>query len=108
MAESLGEFEQLVLLATLQLDREAYAASLRERIENAAHRKVTRGALYATLDRLAAKGFLDWQVDESVPERGGIPRRLFRVTESGLQALRRSYIATQTLAQGIENLLREA
>ena len=108
MADALGEFEQLVLLAVLQLSDEAHAARVRKRISEVADRKVTRGALYATLDRLVAKGFLDWQVEDSTPERGGIPRRRFRVTEAGVTALRRSYTALRTLARGLEHTLGEA
>ncbi len=108
MADSLGEFEQLVLLAVLQLGTDTYAAHVRKRIEDVAHRTVSRGALYATLDRLTGKGFLDWQVEASTPARGGIPRRRFHVTKPGLAALRRSYTALRTLAQGVEDLLGEA
>jgi PadR family transcriptional regulator, regulatory protein PadR len=107
VADALGEFEQLVLLAVLQLDVEAHAASVRETIEEGARRRVTRGALYATLDRLTNKGFLDWEVEESTPARGGIPRRRFRVTKQGLRALRQSYNAVRTLARGLEGVLRE-
>jgi DNA-binding PadR family transcriptional regulator len=107
LSESLGEFEQLVLLAVLQLDTEAYAAGLRQRIESAARRRVTRGALYATLDRLTAKGMLHWEVEDSTPERGGIPRRRFRITRSGLAALRRSFGAIRSLAKGLESQLGE-
>jgi len=82
--------------------------NLRERIEEAAARRVTRGALYATLDRLTGKGHLDWEVEEATPERGGIPRRRFRVTEAGLEALRRSYGAVQELARGLEGVLGRA
>lgn len=108
MSESLGEFEQLVLLAILRLEREAYATHVRERLEAVAHRRVTRGALYATLDRLTAKGFVDWEIEEATPARGGIPRRRFRVTPDGLAALRRSYAAVTTLAAGLEDLLSRA
>ena len=54
----LGDFEQLVLLAALQLGDRAIAADLKARIEEAAERGVSRGALYATLDRLEDKGLL--------------------------------------------------
>jgi PadR family transcriptional regulator PadR len=81
---------------------------VRERISEVSGRRVTRGALYATLDRLAAKGFLDWQVEDSTPERGGIPRRRFRVTDLGVATLRRSYSALRTLARGLEHTLGEA
>jgi DNA-binding PadR family transcriptional regulator len=107
VADALGEFEQLVLLAVLQLKDDARAADLRERLETGARRRVTRGALYATLDRLTSKGYLDWEVESSTPERGGIPRRRFRVTESGLAALQRSYAALRTLARGLESQLGE-
>jgi DNA-binding PadR family transcriptional regulator len=102
---ALGEFEQLVLLAVVQLGADAHAGRLRERIERDAHRKVTRGALYATLDRLTAKGFVAWEVEGTTPERGGIPRRRFRLTPSGMDALRRSYAALRALARGIEGVL---
>jgi DNA-binding PadR family transcriptional regulator len=108
MSDTLGEFEQLVLLAILQLDGEAHAASVRSRIELAAGRRVTRGALYATLERLTGKGHLHWEVEDSTPERGGIPRRRFLVTEPGLEALRRSYGAVRELARGLDGLLRQA
>ena len=105
MADALGEFEQLVLLAVLQLGDDAHAATVRAHISEAADRKVTRGALYATLDRLESKGFLGWRVEGSTPERGGIPRRCFRVTEAGVASLRRSYAALRTLSNGLEGVL---
>jgi DNA-binding PadR family transcriptional regulator len=107
VADALGEFEQLVLLAVLQLDADAHAATVRQTIADGARRRVTRGALYATLDRLTTKGFLDWEVEESTPARGGIPRRRFRVTKSGVAALRRSYNAVRALSRGLERVLRE-
>lgn len=105
MADTPGEFEQLVLLAILQLGPDAYAARIRERIQEDADRKVTRGALYATLDRLTTKGLVEWEVEEATPERGGIPRRRFSVTAEGLAAVRRSYSALRTLADGLADLL---
>ena len=107
MADALGEFEQLVLLAVLQLGSDAHATPVRRAIEEGARRRVTRGALYATLDRLTGKGFLDWEVEEATPARGGIPRRRFRVTKAGVAALRHSYHAVRTLSRGLEHVLRE-
>ncbi len=105
MADALGEFEQLVLLAVLRLEEAAHASTVRRTIEEGARRRVTRGALYATLDRLTTKGFLEWEVEESTPERGGIPRRRFRVTDAGVESLRRSYHAVRTLSRGLESVL---
>lgn len=104
-ASGLGDFEQLVLLAVLNLGDEARAAAIRSRIETAAGRTVSRGALYATLDRLESKSYLDWEVEETAPARGGIPRRRFIVTAPGLEALQRSWKAIRTLGRGLERIL---
>jgi DNA-binding PadR family transcriptional regulator len=108
MADTLGEFEHLILLAILQLGRDAHAARVREKIEREADRKVTRGALYVTLDRLTAKQLVEWEVEETTSARAGIPRRRFRVTEGGLEALRRSHAAVRTLSRGLEQVLGDA
>lgn len=105
MADAIGEFEQLVLLAILQLGRNAHAATVREKIETSAERKVTRGALYATLGRLTAKDYVAWEVEGSTSDRGGIPRRCFRVTASGLEAVRCSHAAVRALSRGLEEVL---
>lgn len=105
---SLGDFEQLVLLAILRLGDDAFAPEIRTAIEAAAQRKVTRGALYATLDRLEAKQYLRWRPESGTAVRGGIPKRRFELTAAGLQALRRAYGAVVTLARGLEGRLDPA
>lgn len=105
---TLGDFEQLVLLAVLQLGAEARASSIRQRIEGAAERRVSRGALYATLDRLAEKGLLEWAVEGATPARGGIPGRRFHLTAAGLASLRRAYRAVSRLSDGLQDLLEGA
>lgn len=87
----IGEFELLVLLAILRQAEAPYANRVREDLEANADRRVTRGALYRTLDRLAAKGLVEWEVEpSSTPERGGHPMRRLTVTEEGREAARSS------------------
>jgi DNA-binding PadR family transcriptional regulator len=86
-ADHLGEFEQIVLLSVLRLGEAAYGVPIREEIERRARRKVTIGALYATLDRLEAKGYLhSWFADPTAC-RGGRSKRYFRLLPAGEQAL---------------------
>ena len=88
---TVGEFELLVLLAILRQADAPYANRVREDLEANAERKVTRGALYRTLDRLAAKGLIEWELEPSrTPERGGHPMRRLGVTEEGREAARSS------------------
>ncbi len=104
---NIGEFEQMVLLAVLQQGDEAYAVEVRKELERSAGRSVSRGALYRTFDRLEAKGYVDWELEDGnpIPERGGHPMRKFRVTEAGLEALRVSRSALLKLWRGLDTVL---
>jgi Transcriptional regulator PadR-like family len=56
--EHLGELEHIVLLAVLRLGEYAYGVPIRLEIEQRTARSLTVGALYRTLDRLEAKGYV--------------------------------------------------
>ena len=101
----LGEFEQMVLLATLQLGQEAYALSILRELDQRAGRSVSRGTLYKTLERLESKGYLQWAAEEGPPERGGHPRRRFAVTARGAVALREARTAFEKLWEGLDEVM---
>lgn len=101
----LGEFEQMILLAILRKDGEAYGVEVRREIEAATGKKVTRGAFYTALDRLRTKGFIDWEVLAVEDIRGGHPQRHFEVTEAGRQQLWRARRAMNRLWDGIEDVV---
>ena len=103
----MGEFEQLVLLATLRLRGEAFGPGIAQELEERAGRRVSRGALYGTLERLGGKGYLEWSLEPGTPDRGGQPMRRFQVTEEGLAALRSSRQAVRYLEAGLEDVLSE-
>jgi DNA-binding PadR family transcriptional regulator len=83
----LGEFEQVVLLAVLRLEDDAYGTSIRREIEARSGRQVTIGATYVTLDRLVAKGYLRAHDGAPTAERSGRAKRFFALTPSGVRAL---------------------
>ena len=99
-----GEFELLVLLAVMRLKDEAYAVPVRDEIETRTGRAVARGAVYMTLDRLVAKGYLTERSGPGRPERGGRPRRLFHVTATGATATREAVVALRRMQQGLQLL----
>lgn len=101
MPDYLGEFEQIVLLAVLRLDDSAYGVPIRQEIEERAGRKVTIGALYATLDRLEAKAYVTSWFSEPTPERGGRSKRYFRVLPAGVEALARSKDMLDSMWKGV-------
>lgn len=103
----LGEFEQMIMMALLRLEETPYAPAVSRLLERDAGRRVSRGALYTTLDRLEKKGYLEWRIEASTSARGGSRKRAFRVTDEGLEALRSSYRAMEAVARGLEGVLSE-
>ncbi|MEM9986978.1 MAG: helix-turn-helix transcriptional regulator [Bacteroidota bacterium] len=84
----LGEFEEIVLLTVAILYDEAYGVAVREEIERRMDRKVSLGAMHATLVRLEEKGLLRSRLGEATSKRGGKRKRHFQVTRIGQEALR--------------------
>jgi DNA-binding PadR family transcriptional regulator len=82
----IGEFEYLILAASLRLADEAYGASIRREIEEATGAPCSIGALYTTLDRLETKGFIKTWMGEATSQRGGRAKRLVRLTPAGRNA----------------------
>jgi PadR family transcriptional regulator len=104
----LGEFEHQLLLVVLGLGAGASGVDIARDLESRAGRRVSRGALYATLDRLETKGLLRWKLAPGPAARDGLPRRLYSVTPTGLAALRSSRAVLQRLWRGLDDRLEES
>lgn len=104
----LGEFEQMVLLAILHLEDGAYGLAIRKELEKRTGRKVSHGAAYITLDRLEKKGLLASSLGDPTPGRGGRAKRFFKVTPTGVTALRESRKALQNLWGGLDAVLGDS
>lgn len=100
----LGEFEQIVLLAILRLEKGAYGVSIRHEIHQCTKRTVAPGALYTTLDRLEKKGLVSSSPGEPTAERGGRSKRFYEVTKTGRAQLIDAQRAYQNLMAGLELL----
>lgn len=98
----LGEFEHIVILALLRLSGRAYGVTVRQEIEARTGREVSIGAIYATLDRLEAKGYVKSHLGDPTPERGGRSKRFFRVTTVGVRAVNRSQRALHSMTEGLD------
>ena len=94
----LGTFEEQVMLAVLRTGDEAYGMNVRRELERVTGRDVAIGAVYATLDRLEAKGL----VASSRSGAGAASRRLFAVTASGARGLAESRTMRERLWEGVD------
>ena len=97
-ADSLGAFEEQVMLAVLHARDDAYGMNVRREIETRTDREVAIGAVYATLDRLEQKGLI---ASTRVAGEGG-SRRVFAVTQAGTRALYETRMVRDRLWQGVD------
>ena len=83
----LSRSEEFLLLSIWRLHDNAYGVTIREQLRMATVKTWAFGALFVSLDRLVKKGHLTSFLSDPTPERGGRSKRIYKLTEDGLQAL---------------------
>jgi len=100
---SIGQFEQVVLTAVLALGDNAYGVTIHGHVEQLSQpKRVSLGAVYATLDRLEDKGFVTSWLSEPTAERGGRSKRHYRLEAAGELALHESAMAAKRICDTVE------
>jgi DNA-binding PadR family transcriptional regulator len=100
-SDHLSDFELYVMLAIAALGRNAYGVTIADRIGERTGRDVSMGAVYATLGRLADKGFVSFTLSDPVPVRGGRTRKLVTLTTAGARALSRTTESLKRMLEGV-------
>ena len=85
--EILSKFEELILLSVWRLKENAYGTTIFKYITDVTGKKISLGGVYFPLDRLTKKGYLTAYLGEATPERKGLSKRYYNLTERGIQAL---------------------
>jgi DNA-binding PadR family transcriptional regulator len=85
---SIGEFEEIVLLITASLEDDAYGVTITTEIERQTGRSVGFNTVHTTLERLEKKGFVSSRMGGATTERGGRRKRYFAITALGSKTLR--------------------
>lgn len=98
----LGEFEELVLLAIAGMGDQAYAVAIQQRLKQRTSRTATMGAIYTVLDRLVQKGYVESWLGKATPQRGGRPKRYYRIMGAGMAALTDMRQARERLWEDID------
>jgi DNA-binding PadR family transcriptional regulator len=105
MADSLGVFEQAVLLSLVrpvtELGREAYGRGILTDVQHRLGRDVAAGAVYATLDRLEQKGLISSEIEAGGAVRAGRPRRCYAIEPESIRALNNAKAASDRLYAGV-------
>jgi len=104
--EMLSKLEELVLIAVLKLGDEAYGTSVYDHIVGLTGREVTVSSVYFPLERLVRRGYLRASQGEPTPKRGGMGKRYYRVTKTGLAVLRDNRAVNLAAWRGVAALIK--
>lgn len=97
--DHLGALEESLLLAVYRLgEDQSYGVALHKDLQRRIGKTISLGALYVTLNRLAAKGYVS--SCKQVGKHGRI-RRCYAIEPSGVHALNDSRVTTQKLWKGL-------
>lgn len=105
--ESLGEFEQRVLLAMLQLGGSAYSAPIVLELEARGERQVAPASVYIALRRMEKRGFVESVLEEPERRIGGRGKRVFTVKPAAVEKLRVSRRQLERLWEGLDPVFAE-
>jgi len=106
MADTLGAFEQAVMLAIVRLGNNAYGRAILNEVQVRVKRDVAAGAVHATLTRMEKKGMLEPRSEDGTPVRGGRARRFYKLQPQGARALNDAWSAVDALWRGIKRPLK--
>ena len=98
---SLGDLQQMTMLAAARLGSEAYGAAIRDELWKVARRKVSVPTVYVTLVRLEDQGLVTSTDVSREGEGGGRARRVFRLTAKGWKALDQARQAMDRMWAGV-------
>lgn len=89
--QSLGGFEELVLLMVAALHDEAYGVSILEGLEEKMEKKFNISAIHVVLKRMEDKGFVRSQFGGITDSRGGRRKKFYVITALGKRVLDNQY-----------------
>ncbi len=85
--QTLGEFEELVLLMVAALHDEAYGVSILENLEEELGKSLNISAVHVVLKRMEDKGFVKSRFGGITEDRGGRRKKYYIVTALGKRML---------------------
>lgn len=91
-----------VLAAVLHAGDNAYGTSILDEIYERTARRVSVGALYATLSRMEKKGLIRSKLGEATATRGGRAKKYFHLTHDGQIELSRAIASLNRMVEGLD------
>ncbi|MCH8285296.1 helix-turn-helix transcriptional regulator [candidate division KSB1 bacterium] len=96
--------DELLLLTILKLRDNGYGLTIMKLISDITEKEWSIGAIYDPLYRLEKKGIVSSKLTEPTPERGGRSKRIYTVTQVGIEALKEQQKVRNALRGDVRGL----
>lgn len=93
----LSRQEEIVLLSIWRLGEEAYGVTIREFITGITGKSWSIGSIYAPLDRLIEKGYIEFFFKDGTNRKGGRRKRYYKISPTGMEALEEALTLQRSL-----------
>ncbi len=87
--DNLTRTEEEILLTIWDLKDDAYLVAIRNRLNRNAEKELTIGAVHIPLSKLERAGIVDSFFGEATPKRGGRRKRIYQLTNTGIELLKK-------------------
>ena len=87
MSEEISRREEQILISIWELKEEAYLVSIKKYLSEVLGKNWTVGAIHKPLMRLEKMALVDSKLGEATAVRGGRSKKLYTITEKGMEVL---------------------
>lgn len=91
MEQTIGEFEELVLLAVAALKEEGYGVTIHKVLEEKTNKSLNISAIHMALKRLEDKNLVRSRFGGITEDRGGRRKKFYALTAMGKKVLDQQY-----------------
>ncbi len=99
--------DEILILTILALKENAYGATIMQHLTEVTGREWSIGAIYDPLHRLEKTGLVRSSLTTPTPERGGRSKRVYAVTQRGLEALHQHREIRERISRGLTVLAQK-
>ena len=103
----LTKLEEQILMTAWRFNGQGYGVNIFHHLEQINDKRITMGVVYDILERLTRQGFLEAFLGQSSPVRGGMKKKYYKITESGVKELVKSKKVYNQIMEGYEELISQ-
>jgi DNA-binding PadR family transcriptional regulator len=96
--------EEIILTAIWRLKDDAYGVTIRKKVAEVVKKDMIYGTLYNMLAQLVRKGYVQKHRGRPTAERGGRSKIYYRLTDSGINALKEARRLQKLIWDGLPGL----